>query len=211
VAHEIRNPLSSLKGFATYFRQRYGGEPDDVKVADIMIQEVDRLNRVITELLEFSRPMELKRKGTDLAGLVRHVLRTVEGQAREKGITVKTALSSGFPEAFIDPDRMTQVFLNLFLNALAAMDKGGVLSVSVTRHDKGSLRVSVTDTGTGIRKEDSGRVFDPYYTTKPSGTGLGLAIVHRIVEAHGGEIRLESEPGKGTTFTILLTTEQSRS
>jgi two-component system sensor histidine kinase HydH len=211
VAHEIRNPLSSLKGFATYFRQRYGGVPDDVKVADIMIQEVDRLNRVITELLEFSRPMELRRKGTDLAGLVRQVLRTVEGQAREKGISVKTALSSGFPEAFIDPDRMTQVFLNLFLNALAAMDKGGVLSVSVTRHDRGSLRVSVTDTGAGIRKQDIGRVFDPYYTTKPSGTGLGLAIVHRIVEAHGGEIRLESEPGKGTTFTILLPIEPSRS
>jgi two-component system sensor histidine kinase HydH len=211
VAHEIRNPLSSLKGFATYFRQRYGEVPDDVKVADIMIQEVDRLNRVITELLEFSRPMEMKRKAADLANLVRHVLRTVEGQAREKEITVKTALSPGFPEAFIDPDRMTQVFLNLFLNALAAMEKGGVLSVSVTRHDGGSLRVTVTDSGAGIRKEDLGRVFDPYYTTKPSGTGLGLAIVHRIVEAHGGEIRLESEPGKGTTFTILLPIEPSRS
>jgi two-component system, NtrC family, sensor histidine kinase HydH len=211
VAHEIRNPLSSLKGFATYFRQRYGEVPDDVKVADIMIQEVDRLNRVITELLEFSRPMELKRKATDLAGLARHVLRTVEGQAREKGITVKADLSPGFPEAFIDSDRMTQVFLNLFLNALAAMDRGGVLSVNVTRHDEGSLRVSVTDTGAGIRKGDIGRVFDPYYTTKPSGTGLGLAIVHRIVEAHGGEIRLESEPGKGTTFTILLPAEQLRS
>jgi two-component system sensor histidine kinase HydH len=211
VAHEIRNPLSSLKGFATYFRQRYGEVPDDVKVADIMIQEVDRLNRVITELLEFSRPMELKRTGTDLAGLARHVLRTVEGQAREKGITVNEGLSPGFPEAFIDPDRMTQVFLNLFLNALAAMDRGGVLSVNVTRHDEGSLRVAIADTGAGIRKEDVGRVFDPYYTTKPSGTGLGLAIVHRIVEAHGGEIRLESEPGKGTTFTILLPTEQSRS
>jgi two-component system sensor histidine kinase HydH len=204
VAHEIRNPLSSLKGFATYFRQRYGGVPDDVKVADIMIQEVDRLNRVITELLEFSRPMELKKKRTDLAGLVRHVLRTVEGQASGKGVTVQSNLPPGLPVAAIDPDRMTQVFLNLFLNALAAMDQGGVLSAGVTRHDEGSLRVTVTDTGAGIRKEDIGRVFDPYYTTKPSGTGLGLAIVHRIVEAHGGEIRLESEPGKGTTFTILL-------
>ena len=204
VAHEIRNPLSSLKGFATYFRQRYGEVPDDVKVADIMIQEVDRLNRVITELLEFSRPMELKRKATDLVELVRHTLGTLEGQAREKGVTVKTALSSGFPEAFIDADRMTQVFLNLFLNALAATDRGGVLSVGVALQDGRSLRVTVTDTGTGIRKEDLGRIFDPYFTTKSSGTGLGLAIVHQIVEAHGGEIRLDSEPGKGTTFTILF-------
>jgi two-component system sensor histidine kinase HydH len=204
VAHEIRNPLSSLKGFATYFRQRYGGVPEDVKVADIMIQEVDRLNRVITELLEFSRPMELKRKTADLAALVRHALGTIEGQAREKDIAVQAHLPTGLPGASIDPDRMTQVFLNLFLNALAAMDRGGVLTVGIARQDDDSLRVSVADTGTGIRKEDLGRVFDPYFTTKPSGTGLGLAIVHRIIEAHGGEIRLESDPGKGTTFTVLL-------
>jgi two-component system sensor histidine kinase HydH len=178
--------------------------PEDVKVADIMIQEVDRLNRVITELLEFSRPMELKRKATDLAGLVRHALGTIEGQARERAIAVQSHLPPGIPGASIDPDRMTQVFLNLFLNALAAMGRGGVLTVGIARQDDDTLRVSVADTGTGIRKEDLGRVFDPYFTTKPSGTGLGLAIVHRIVEAHGGEIRLESEPGKGTTFTVLL-------
>lgn len=204
VAHEIRNPLSSLKGFATYFRQRYGGVPDDVKIADIMIQEVDRLNRVISELLEFSRPMELKRTKADLAGLVRHTLGTIEGQLRDKGITVKEDMLPGLPEAAVDPDRMTQVFLNLFLNAMAAMDREGILSVGVARQDGRTLRVSVSDTGTGIRKEDLGRVFDPYFTTKSSGTGLGLAIVHRIVEAHGGEIRLESEPAKGTTFTILF-------
>lgn len=211
VAHEIRNPLSSLKGFATYFRQRYGGVPDDVKIADIMIQEVDRLNRVISELLEFSRPMELKRTKKDLADIVRHTLGTIEGQLRDKGICVKADMSPGLPEAAIDPDRMTQVFLNLFLNAMAAMDREGILSVGVARQDGRTLRVSVSDTGTGIRKEDLGRVFDPYFTTKSSGTGLGLAIVHRIVEAHGGEIRLESESGKGTTFTILLPIEQSRS
>jgi two-component system sensor histidine kinase HydH len=177
-------------------------------VADIMIQEVDRLNRVITELLEFSRPMELKRKAADLAVLVRQALGTIEGQARERGIAVQAHLPPGLPVASIDPDRMTQVFLNLFLNALAAMDRGGVLTVGIARQDDDSLRVSVTDTGTGIRKEDLGRVFDPYFTTKPSGTGLGLAIVHRIVEAHGGEIRLESDPGKGTTFTVLLPIEE---
>ncbi len=204
VAHEIRNPLSSLKGFATYFRQRYDRVPEDVKVADIMIQEVERLNRVITELLEFSRPMELKRKATDTASLVRNALSTVEGQARGKEIALQSNLPSGLPAAAVDPDRMTQVLLNLFLNALAAMDKGGVLTVGMGRQDDDTLRISIADTGTGIRKEDLGRVFDPYFTTKPSGTGLGLAIVHRIVEAHGGEIRLESEPGKGTTFTILL-------
>jgi two-component system sensor histidine kinase HydH len=207
VAHEIRNPLSSLKGFATYFRQRYGEVPDDVKVADIMIQEVDRLNRVITELLEYSRPLSLNRTKTDLAGLLRNTLGTIEGQARDKGILIRTDLPSGIPEAAVDPDRMTRVFLNLFLNALAAMDRGGVLSVGIARQDEHTLRVSVIDTGTGVRKEDLGRVFDPYFTTKPSGTGLGLAIAHRIIEAHRGEIRLDSEPGKGAIFTILLPIE----
>jgi len=204
VAHEIRNPLSSLKGFATYFRQRYGGVPDDVKMADIMIQEVDRLNRVITELLEFSRPVELKRKATDAAGLVRQAADTIERQAREKGIAVRMEIAPDLPPVLVDPDRMTQVFLNLFLNALAAMERGGVLSVGLALQDGRTLRITVGDTGTGIRKEDLGRVFDPYFTTKPSGTGLGLAIVHRIIESHGGEIRLESEPGRGTVFTILL-------
>jgi two-component system sensor histidine kinase HydH len=207
VAHEIRNPLSSIKGFATYFRQRYDGVPDDVRIADIMIQEVERLNRVITELLEFSRPMALKRKKTDLAALLRHTLGTIEGQVREKDISVKTDLPPGITDIDVDPDRMIQVFLNLFLNALAAMDRGGILSLGLARQDERTLRVSVSDTGMGIRKEDLGRVFDPYFTTKPSGTGLGLAIVHRIVEAHGGEIRLESKLGKGTTFTVLLPVE----
>ncbi len=204
VAHEIRNPLSSLKGFATYFRQRYEAVPDDVKVADIMIQEVERLNRVITELLEYSRPLSLDRRETNLAELVRNTLATIERQAQDKGITLRADLSARIPGTAIDPDRMTRVFLNLFLNAIAAMDAGGVLSVAVARHDERTLQATVSDTGRGIRKEDLGRVFEPYFTTKPSGTGLGLAIVQRIVEAHGGEIRLESEPGEGTTFTVLL-------
>ena len=204
VAHEIRNPLSSLKGFATYFRQRYGSVPDDVKMADIMIREVDRLNRVITELLEFSRPMVLKKEETDAAGLVRRVLDTIERQAAERGIAVRAELPPGLPAVLIDADRVTQVLLNLFLNALAAMERGGVLSVGLALQEGRTLRITVGDSGAGIRRDDLGRVFDPYFTTKASGTGLGLAVVHRIVEAHGGEIRLESEPGKGTTFTVLL-------
>ena len=117
---------------------------------------------------------------------------------------VRAELPPGLPAVRIDPDRLTQVLLNLFLNALAAMERGGVLSVGLALQENRTLRITVGDSGTGIRREDLGRVFDPYFTTKASGTGLGLAIVHRIVEAHDGEIRLDSEPGKGTTFTVLL-------
>ena len=102
---------------------------------------------------------------------------------------------------------MSQVLMNLFLNAFAAMEAGGTLRVSLARQDDRMIRISVSDTGAGIRKEDLPRAFDPYFTTKPSGTGLGLPIVQKIVEAHGGEILLASEPGQGTTATVLLPTQ----
>ena len=204
VAHEIRNPLSSIKGFATYFRERYRDNPEDRETAEVMIREVDRLNRVITQLLEFARPLTMDRVPTPLPAVIRHALKMVEGEASKKGVALETDLSAEIGEVPLDADRMTQVFLNLCLNAIAAMEAGGVLRVSLARRDERTVRITVADTGIGIPKEDLPRVFDPYFTTRSSGTGLGLAIVHKIVEAHGGEVRLESEPGKGTTATILL-------
>ena len=206
VAHEIRNPLSSIKGFATYFRERYEDNPDDRETAETMISEVDRLNRVITQLLEFARPMTMNRLPTSIQALISHALKTVEGQARERGIIIETKLPPEIGEIPLDADRISQVLLNLFLNAIAAMDQGGTLRVSLERRDGRTIRIAIADTGAGIRKEDLPRVFDPYFTTKPSGTGVGLPIVQKIVEAHGGEILLESEPGRGTTATLLLPT-----
>ena len=204
VAHEIRNPLSSLKGFATYFRERYRENPADRETADVMIAEVDRLNRVIGQLLEFARPMTMTKVPTSLPMVLRHALKTVEGQARKQGIAIETDFPAQIGEVPLDADRISQVFMNLFLNALAAMEAGGTLRVSLARQDERTVRISVSDTGAGIRKEDLPRVFDPYFTTKPSGTGLGLPIIQKIVEAHGGQISLTSEPGQGTTATVLL-------
>jgi two-component system sensor histidine kinase HydH len=204
VAHEIRNPLSSIKGFATYFRERYRDNQDDVRTADIMVQEVERLNRVIGQLLEFSRPLELKRKRSAVEPLLLHGLKVIDGQARERGIEIRADLPSSFPDVMMDSDRMEQVFLNLYLNALGAMETGGVLSVTLREEPDRRVRIIISDTGTGIRREDLSRIFDPYFTTKPSGTGLGLAIVHKIIEAHNGEIRVESEPGRGTVMSIFL-------
>ncbi|MCG2739981.1 MAG: ATP-binding protein [Syntrophaceae bacterium] len=204
VAHEIRNPLSSIKGFATWFRERYRDNPEERETADVMIREVDRLNRVITQLLEFARPLTMHRVPTPLHALIRHALKMVEGEAQAKRITVETDISPEVNEIPLDADRMTQVLLNLFQNAITAMEAGGVLRISLDWRDEKGVRITVADTGIGIPKEALSRVFDPYFTTRPSGTGLGLAIVHKIVEAHGGEIRLESEPGRGTTATVLL-------
>ena len=204
VAHEIRNPLSSIKGFATYFKGKLRGDPEDSKTADIMIQEVERLNRVIRQLLDLSRPMEIEKKLTRLGPLIDHTVRLIEVHARKKKITVKTDVSPEAPAVSADPDRIKQVLLNLCLNAIEAMQAGGTLTLSLSRHNEKMVRMDVSDTGAGISGDDLENVFDPYYTTKSSGTGLGLAIVHRIIEAHGGEIRVRSEAGQGTTFTILL-------
>ena len=205
IAHEIRNPLSSIKGFATYFKERYRDNPGDQKTSEIMIQEVDRLNRVITQLLEFARPPVIQKKRASLQNLIQHSLKMIERQASAKQIQVISHLPSEIKEADLDPDGINQVLLNLYLNAVEAMDQGGTLSVSLYREERSPwVKIMVSDTGTGISKEDLEHVFDPYFTTKQTGTGLGLAIVHKIIEAHGGEVRAESEIGRGTSVSVLL-------
>jgi len=204
VAHEIRNPLSSIKGFATHFRERFVDDPGEREAAEVMIREVDRINRVITQLIEFARPLKMSIVSVPLPVAIRHALALIEKEAAQKGVAIQTDIPDGKWEIPIDADRMTQVFLNLFLNALEAMERGGELRVSLLGQEEGTVRVTVADTGRGIPATDLPRVFDPYFTTRSAGTGLGLAICHKIVEAHGGEIFVESEAGKGTKVILIL-------
>jgi two-component system sensor histidine kinase HydH len=207
IAHEIRNPLSSIKGFATYFRERYRDVPEDQKTAEVMIQEVDRLNRVIGQLLEFARPMAVQKKPADLQGLVRHSLKLVEKQAQAKEINVETVLPEEIGPVSVDPDRLNQVLLNLFLNAIEAMDNRGTMTVALSKESQPPrVRIVVTDTGPGIAEQDLEHIFDPYFTTRQTGTGLGLAIVHKIIESHKGEVKVESKVGRGTTVFVFLPT-----
>jgi len=205
VAHEIRNPLSSIKGFATYFRDRYREIPEDKKTAEIMVQEVERLNRVIGQLLEFARPVTIQKKPTHIQSLIQHSLKVIERDAREKNIIIKVEIHSDLPDVFLDADRMNQVLLNLYLNAIEAMIDGGRLTVEAKPDNESHrLKIMIKDTGKGIDKKDQVHIFDPYYTTKQAGTGLGLAIVRNIIESHNGEIRVESIPGQGTSMIIFL-------
>jgi len=205
IAHEIRNPLSSIKGFATFFNERFKDMPEYQSTAKIMIQEVDRLNRVITQLLEFARPLEVIKKPVSIRPLMQLSLKIIEREAQSKNIRITTKFSPEINEVHIDQDRFNQVLLNLYLNAVEAMEDGGVLSVALSREDDTQkVRITVSDTGSGIKKEDMVHIFDPYFTTKQSGTGLGLAIVHKIIESHKGEVKVESEHGKGTIVTIIL-------
>jgi two-component system sensor histidine kinase HydH len=203
VAHEIRNPLSSIKGFATYFMERYKDVPEDHSTAGIMVQEVERLNRVVGQLLEFARPMTIQKKMIAVRPIIQHSLKMIERQAHEKNIIIRQDISPNLNEVFLDPDRINQVLLNLYLNSIEAMEGGGTLSVKIATAN-GKLKIVVSDTGIGMSSNDLENIFDPYFTTKSTGTGLGLAIVHNIIEAHKGETRVDSNPGKGTTVKILL-------
>jgi len=205
VAHEIRNPLSSIKGFATYFKERYPDRPDDQQTADIMIQEVDRLNRVVGQLLEFARPVPVKPKPVALQALLNDSIKLIEDRAAEKDISIKTQNNIEVQEVWIDPDRINQVLLNLYLNAIDSMESGGELKVEISSDgQRRDVLIQVSDTGCGISREDLSRIFEPYFTTKSTGTGLGLAIAHNIVEAMGGRIKVNSEPGKGSVFSVTI-------
>ena len=205
VAHEIRNPLSSIKGFATYFKERYRTVAEDQHIADIMIQEVDRLNRVVGQLLEFARPVSISKKEISVQAFIEDSLKRVERQAADAGVSVTAALPEKEALVRLDPDRLNQVLLNLYLNAIESMTDGGKIIVSLSGGPPGgSVEIRVSDTGPGIPEPDLDHIFDPYFTTKLTGTGLGLAIAHNIIQGHGGEIRAESRLGEGTTFTIVL-------
>ncbi len=203
VAHEIRNPLSSIKGFATILAGRFKEDERSREIADIMVQEVERLNRVVTELLNFAKPTDLNRQVLSCKELVQNSLRLIEKDALHQGVKVESSIDPEDLQLEIDPDRFAQVLLNLYLNAIHAMKDGGTLGIRAFR-ENGDAVIEVADSGTGISPEHLPHVFDPYFTTKPRGVGLGLANVHKFVEAHGGEIEVESTPGKGTRFIIRL-------
>ena len=204
VAHEIRNPLSSIKGFATYFKEKYRESDRDQEIAGIMIQEVDRLNRVVGQLLEFSRPIRLHFQQVALKAFFQDAFRLVDRQSREAGVAMALDMPDDTLCAVMDADKMSQVMLNLLLNALDAMQAGGRLTVRVSGRGNGSIHIQVTDTGTGIDPKDQPNIFEPYFSTKKTGTGIGLAIVHNIVKAHQGDILVDSQPGGGTTVQISL-------
>lgn len=203
VAHEIRNPLSSIKGFATILAGRCPGDEGSRELAGVMVKEVERLNRVISELLDFARPTDLNCRMTPFAELIGNSLRLIEQDAVQQGITITSSVEPGDLRLEVDPDRLSQVLLNLCLNAIHAMPDGGALDVRAFGDD-GDAVIVVADTGTGISPEHLPHVFDPYFTTKPKGVGLGLANVHKFVEAHGGKMEVLSVPGKGTQFIIRL-------
>jgi two-component system, NtrC family, sensor histidine kinase HydH len=201
MAHEIRNPLNSIRGFTQLLSGKFPEGSGESRAAGIIIREVDRLNRVITDLLDFSRPKEVRFSLLDLNEVVRSAVPLVEREGAAGGVKVVEELAPDGVTVRGDGDSLKQALLNLLLNALQAMPDGGVLTLT-TRAEEGGAILDVSDTGVGISSADAANIFEPFFTMRQKGTGLGLAIVHRIVQDHGGEIRVRSAPGKGATFTV---------
>lgn len=218
VAHEIRNPLGAIKGLARFFQEVSPADSEEARVAGIMTREVLRLDGVVGDLLELARPDRLHLAPTLPRELIDKARRLIQADMDNNGVTFAVDLPEPCPPVSLDADRMTQVLLNLFLNAVQAMPHGGRLSVrgrfvSASARDDGKeapvraadeFVLEVEDSGEGIPADKLPEIFSPYFTTKAKGTGLGLSLAHKIVEAHDGCIEVQSAPGQGTVFTLRL-------
>jgi signal transduction histidine kinase len=205
VAHEVRTPLGILRSSAQILGRSLPPErADSAELVEMIVGEVDRLDRVVAGLLELARPREPLIEPTPLGPVVTRALDFVDAQAREKGITIRRVLSADPRPARCDPVQMYQVALNLIVNALQILPAGGEITVRTLPPHNGRVSFEVSDNGPGIAPELRERIFAPFFTMREGGTGLGLALVQRIVQAHQGTVSVDSELGRGTTFRVEL-------
>jgi signal transduction histidine kinase len=208
IAHEVRNPLASIKMNIQILERKVRlPDPGDEEYLDIAKKEIERLNDVMKEILDFSKPVKLEKTPLSLNVLLRETVRQVFPGASPDGIVVTMDLEEGLPEIPVDRSRMKQVFLNLLTNAQDAVGAKGAVTLRTRLEVDGDELIvwtDITDTGRGMGEEVAKRIFEPFYTTKAKGVGLGLANVKRFVEEHGGEVRLETREGGPTTFSIRI-------
>ena len=217
LAHEIKNPLSGMRGAAQLLAARSGDEHRLRECTQIIVGEIDRLNGLMTQLLDLTGPSRLERAAVNVHEVIDRVL-AIEGAGASNGIHFVRRYDPSLPSVVGDRGRLTQVLLNLVRNAVEVSPSGGAIVVT-TRMETSYyvagangreqfLSIDVSDQGPGIGPENLARVFAPFFTTKSGGTGLGLAISQRIVTEHGGVLRAQSEPGSGTIFTVTLPVER---
>ncbi len=205
MAHELNNPLASIHLYNSLLLEQ-PAEPDEQRrLAGSVQEQVERAKRVVKDILDYSRPAQAELQTTSLNSAVEQGMRFVRHAANAARVTVVEDYADNLPWVRVDVSRMAQVFTNLTMNAIQAMPRGGKLEICTGMENNG-LYVRFKDTGTGIGLEDKDRIFDPFFTTKPvgQGTGLGLAVCRTLVNQHHGDITFDSEPGKGSTFTVWL-------
>jgi len=214
LAHEIRNPLGVIKGSAEILNQKLShSEPLAQELSGYIYTEVNRLSALVGRFLDFARPSQLNVSAEDLAAMMEKCLKTAAEQSVTENITIVRDYAPALPHAMMDTELCEQVFTNLLLNACQAMGEGGTLKIrtnAVPAEDGGAQEVAVEieDSGPGVPEELKEQIFNPFFTTKKTGVGLGLAIVSKIVDAHGGSVKLVSPVGHGACFRVTLPAEQ---
>jgi signal transduction histidine kinase len=202
MAHEIKNALVAGKTFVTSLLEKH----QDTELVTIVRREMDRIDSIVSQMLKFASTPRPEFAAIHLHDVLDFSLRLVDPHFKGKSIVLNRAFSAAADIVEGDDYQLQQAFVNLFLNSLEAMTPHGTLTVGTDPSNDRNLRVTVSDTGSGISPEIIDRLFEPFFTTKPNGTGLGLPITRRIIYEHGGSISVQSQPNKGATFTILLPT-----
>jgi len=205
IAHEVRNPLTAIKGFLQLLAQRFHKTDQVQQYINIMLDEIRRINCIISEFLLLARPAVPIKKVTGIHGILDEIVLLTEGELYIKNIQLIREYDNSCPAVTVDVEQIKQVFLNLVTNATAAMPDKGRLTVK-TAYDRfeNAVRIYFTDTGIGIDPSHLGSIFDPFFTTKEEGTGLGLTVSYRIIENHGGKIEVNSRTGEGTSFIVTI-------
>jgi two-component system sensor histidine kinase PilS (NtrC family) len=221
MAHEIRNPLASLSGSIQMLKSELPLDHHQQKLMEIILRESERLNALITDFLLFAQPPQTNKRSWEIRKVIEETIDLfIHSPSFHEGIRIHRPSTRENIQVMIDPDQMKQVFWNLLTNAAQAMSNGGEIRVHLGKQNgiswktglsfpmqkKGKewVKISITDSGNGISGQEKEKIFEPFFTTKENGTGLGLSIVHKIIENHNGAIQVDSELGKGSTFTIFF-------
>jgi PAS domain S-box-containing protein len=205
VAHEVRNPLTGLQLYCMHMRSKLADRMSEteIQLADTIIETINHLAQTVEQIVNFARPLSLERRKVDLNRVVSDLLQLLGPQLASAHVEPSVELSAEPLRARLDESSLRSALTNLFINAVQSMNGGGRLSVKTLRDDDG-LRVEIADTGQGMTREQIGRVFEAFYTTKAKGLGLGMPYAKKVIEEHGGEIGVESSPGVGTLVTVRL-------
>ncbi len=208
VAHEIRNPLNAMGMGLQRLKREFlpteeSKKEEYVSFLELILKEIRRVNEIIEQFLTLSRPFQLTLRVSSLQDLLKNLVTLFQEEASSIGVALQEEISSELPLIKMDPERLTQAFINIMKNGMQAMSQGGTLRIE-TRSLKDRVEVIISDSGSGIPPEQMEKVFNYYYTTKEKGVGLGLPIAHRIIEAHGGQLGIESRVGSGTKVTVAL-------
>jgi signal transduction histidine kinase len=204
VSHEIKNPLGIIRSTAEFLAEKSESDEIQKKLSSIIIEESGRLNDVVTDFLDFARPQEPNLQDCHLEEIIGRNLSFLQSELDKKKVSVNDGNLNNRPFTIkADPSLLYRAFLNIFINAIQSIEDGGNIRIKI-EEEKGNYRVEIQDTGTGIRKENLKKIFNPFFTTKEKGSGLGMAIVKKIIEGHKGTVWIESEEGVGTRVFVNL-------